>query len=199
VTRYSRTDFAAYAVALAVAVFALLVSPAALAANLAPRPASEPSSLELGGIPLLSTGPGGNNSTAPGLHVAFLETGLPAGTPWSVTVGTTTVTVNGSLAVVGNLAPGNYAFSIRTSADYAAYPANGSVELRSSESFSVYFSQNPSPPPTYLGLPALELEFILAVTGAGAVAAGLAEWRARRRPAPPAPPSSEDRPPGRGP
>jgi hypothetical protein len=138
-------------------------------------------------LPLLSTGPGGNNSTSGGVELEFLESGLPAGGHWSVTVGSRTATTNGSLLVIPGLTTGVHAFTVSTPLAFSAYPANGTIDIQGSTSVAITFYPNPSPAPTFLGLPVLEAEILAALVIGGAGAAVFAEWRSRRRPPQPGP------------
>jgi hypothetical protein len=146
-----------------------------------------------------STGPGGNNSTTGGSRIDFLESGLPAGAVWSVSLGSATTRSNQTLVEVGGLAAGTYAYAISTAASYTPYPMNGSVSVRmnSSAAVTVIFTANPAPAPTILGLPVLEFEVMATVVVVGGIAAILSEIHARRKLAaakpkvpPSAPPSS---------
>jgi hypothetical protein len=132
---------------------------------------------------LASTGPGGNNSSG-GSHVDFLESGLPAGTSWSVSLGDASSQSTQTLVVVGGLAAGTYSFRISTGASYAPYPVSGTVSVgtNASASVPVLFTANPAPAPTLLGLPVLEVEVIATVVVIGGVAAVVSEIYARRKP-----------------
>ena len=58
--------------------------------------------------------------------LTFSETGLPSGTNWSVTVGTTTYTSTGS-TISFNEVNGTYSYTVGVVAGYTATPASGSV------------------------------------------------------------------------
>ncbi len=58
--------------------------------------------------------------------VTFTETGLPAGTAWSVQVGSTTETASGD-SITFSLPNGTYAYTASTSANFTGVPAGGSV------------------------------------------------------------------------
>ena len=67
-------------------------------------------------------------SGAPGYAVTFRETGLEAGTTWSVTLGGSTEYSN--VSTVGFDEPnGNYTFSVGTESGYVATPAGGVVSV----------------------------------------------------------------------
>jgi thermopsin len=60
--------------------------------------------------------------------VTFMETGLPTGTPWTVTAGSKTHTMTGMMTTFrfGN---GSYPYTVTTPAGYAANPAAGSFTV----------------------------------------------------------------------
>ena len=60
----------------------------------------------------------------------FSETGLPAGTAWSVTVGVTPVPSSTGSASISEAA-GSYAYTVGTVAGYAATPSSGNVAVTS--------------------------------------------------------------------
>ncbi len=92
--------------------------------------------------------------------LTFVETGLPGGIPWSVTVapgsdaGTPRTTATTSAATVSvSLIPGPYSFFVQATG-YAAVPSNGSVDLAAGETvLPVAFS----PPAGPSGAPARAL------------------------------------------
>ena len=133
--------------------------------------------------------------------VTFLESGLPVGTVWSVTLNGATNATTGGIAFVG-LANGTYPFAVGTVAGYLASPSGGTVTVDGvSAVTSIAFAaipptrptSNGTPPATFLGLPALEgysvLVGIVAVIVAGALRA-VRGRRARRTPPPGRPPPS---------
>ena len=74
-------------------------------------------------IPVVYAGNSAESGT-----LAFTQTGLPAGTSWSVTVGTTawTSTTGG---VANTLAPGTYSYTVGTVAGYAPTPSSGTATV----------------------------------------------------------------------
>jgi YVTN family beta-propeller protein len=83
----------------------------------------------------------------PTYPVSFAETGLPAGTSWSVTLaGTTQTSTTGT--IVFSEADGTYAYSIASVSGYTASPSSGSVTVNGvGVSTSITFTA--VPPPTY--------------------------------------------------
>lgn len=67
-------------------------------------------------------------ATVPRFTVTFTETGLPAGTSWSVTLGGTTNTSTGSM-IGFYVTNGTYSFSVAAVTGYTATPASGQVTV----------------------------------------------------------------------
>ncbi len=77
--------------------------------------------------------------------VSFTETGLPAGTTWTLTVGTHSASSNTATIAV-DLSNGSYAFSVSPAVGYTPTPANGTVAVSGAPvTVSIVFL----PPPTY--------------------------------------------------
>jgi hypothetical protein len=64
----------------------------------------------------------------PRFLVTFLESGLPSGTNWSVTLNGTTGSTIGQALVAGSLPPGTYAFTARSSG-FTVQPSSGNVTV----------------------------------------------------------------------
>ncbi len=76
--------------------------------------------------------------------VLFTETGLPAGTSWSVTFdGTTLSSTTPIILFEGD--PGTYAYTVGSITGYSASPASGSVALDGPESVDVVFTLSNNP------------------------------------------------------
>ncbi|HLY77353.1 MAG TPA: thermopsin family protease, partial [Thermoplasmata archaeon] len=75
--------------------------------------------------------------------LAFTQTGLPAGTSWSVTVGTSqwSSTTGG---VANTLSPGSYPYTVGTVPGYAATPPSGQATVSTSAVTSVAISFTPT-------------------------------------------------------
>ena len=93
-----------------------------------------------------------------GYSVTFVEAGLPASTPWSVTLGT--VTNSSSTSTIGFVEPdGSFAFSVGAVSGYVANRTSGSVTV-SGSSRTVEIGFSAVAPPTFVvtftetGLPA---------------------------------------------
>jgi YVTN family beta-propeller protein len=117
--------------------------------------------------------------------VTFAESGLPAGTNWSVTLGSTTASGAGSLAFWA-IPNGTYVFAIGAVALYAAAPTSGTVHVGGQAvSYSITFTRSATPngngPATILGLPAVEGYSILEGIAVAALATTLAVVLRRRR------------------
>jgi nitrous oxidase accessory protein NosD len=69
--------------------------------------------------------------TKPVFEVVFTETGLPAGTAWYASVGSTTVESSTSTAVL-NLANGSYTYTVGASGAYKVSPATGTADVTGS-------------------------------------------------------------------
>jgi len=87
--------------------------------------------------------------------VFFRETGLPAGVPWQVTLGGSTKSSSTPLISFGDIANGNYSYSIGDSGVYSPAPASGTVTVSGSNvtistsfaryEFDVHFTENGLP------------------------------------------------------
>ncbi len=114
--------------------------------------------------------------------ITFLASGLPAGTPWSVSLGGSPG--NSSVAVIAfTEVNGTYTFTVGALAGLAATPSTGSVPVNGSAvTVTVAFRSTAGPPPPPTGLAALTAPDLLgleAVVLAGVVAV-LAIRRRRR-------------------
>ncbi|MGI0129637.1 MAG: YncE family protein [Thermoplasmata archaeon] len=110
-----------------------------------------------------------------GWAVRFQETGLAAGTPWSVAVGA--VSVGSSTATVVQFKPnGTYSFKVSPVTGYSVSPGNGTVQVEGQPlAVSVAFTGHAPPaPPGLFGLPNPYGTVILGI--AVAVIAGLIAW-----------------------
>ena len=132
--------------------------------------------------------------------VRFSEVGLPTGTNWSVTLGGTRGSSNGTaLAFVEP--NGSYAFDVGPVPGDAAVPSSGTVNVSAGPAAEeIRFGPVPATPAKgFLGLPGNEGYFLLAGAGvaAGALAAtGLTLYRRRpARPPGPAPKAGAGGPP----
>ncbi|HEV2317379.1 MAG TPA: hypothetical protein VGV89_07385 [Thermoplasmata archaeon] len=65
--------------------------------------------------------------------VTFTESGLPLGTSWSVTIGSTTITTTTS-KIIFHLANGTYSFTTHATG-YTAHPSSGSVTVNGAKKF----------------------------------------------------------------
>ncbi len=80
--------------------------------------------------------------------VTFLETGLPAGTAWSVTFNGTTQSSTATSVVFTNYLNNTYTYSVGALTGYTATPASGSMTI-SGDSKSVSITFTPSTSATY--------------------------------------------------
>ncbi|MGB7124169.1 MAG: NHL repeat-containing protein [Thermoplasmata archaeon] len=121
--------------------------------------------------------------------VTFTETGLPAGTTWSATIGSTTNSSSGTFLIL-NEANGSYAYSIGPVSGYTPTPSSGRVTVAGAPgSVAVSFSPGgpaPTVGPQGLALIALVVA-ILAVGGAIIAVAGLTLLRRVKGRPPPTP------------
>ncbi|HTP53541.1 MAG TPA: hypothetical protein VML94_01060 [Thermoplasmata archaeon] len=72
--------------------------------------------------------------------VTFSETGLPSGTPWSVTLGPTTETSSTSSIVFSGIANGTYAYTTAFVPGYAGTPANGTLVISGARTQDIAFT-----------------------------------------------------------
>jgi DNA-binding beta-propeller fold protein YncE len=96
-------------------------------------------------------------SAAPVTYVLiFVESGLPSGTAWSVTVDGSTNTSHGS-SLTFTLANGLYSYSVAKVSGYSAAPGSGSVTLSGSDrTVSVTFTTSSGSTSGLLGLPGMD-------------------------------------------
>lgn len=59
----------------------------------------------------------------------FTETGLPGGTPWSVEIGSATISSTSSTLTVGDLLNGSYSYTIVENGSYVAVPETGTFTI----------------------------------------------------------------------
>jgi hypothetical protein len=127
--------------------------------------------------------------------VTFIETGLPAGTAWTISInGTTPSATSGAITLL--LLNGTYAYSVGNVPGFSPAPASGSVIVAgASVEVMISFSPTASPgssPPLVLDLQPTAVYVILA-TAIAAVAILLAAfgWQRKRVPRPPQPPAAK--------
>jgi hypothetical protein len=133
--------------------------------------------------------------------VTFVETGLPSGTDWSVTLGG--VLANSTTSSVAFMEPnGTYSFAVGSRAGYVSNPDTGSVPvdgLLFSESITFNLSptspKNGTGPPTSLGLPPAEWDALLGGIVAVVLVGALVAVFLRRRGQDPTPPPTVPPPP----
>ena len=120
--------------------------------------------------------------------LTFTETGLPAGTNWSVTIGAATHYSTGTTVVFAE-ANGSYSFTVGGASGYVASPGSGSAAVGGAAAGkSIAFSPAPAGGTNFLGLAGNTGYYLLAalVVVVIALAAILAmRSRGRRKPAPP--------------
>ena len=115
----------------------------------------------------------------------FSETGLPAGTNWSVTVGSTTHSSKASTISFAEV-NGTYHFSVGSMSGYTPSPTSGTVKVNGGPaSQNITFTSSSSNRKTsqttgFLGLPGFEGDILIGIIMA-AVAAGVAILLMRRR------------------
>jgi hypothetical protein len=129
-------------------------------------------------------------------QLQFTETGLPAGTNWSVTIGVTTHYSDGGATVTFTEPNGTYSYTIGSVEGFTAAPTASSVSLTgANQSVPVTFTgTGPTPTPSNAsspGLSTLEWAIIGIVVVAVVIAAAVVLMRRRT---PPAPPPSPDLP-----
>ncbi len=102
--------------------------------------------------------------TAPATYsVTFTESGLPSGTSWSVTLGTTTTPSTGTTITFTGLANAKYAYTIGAVSGYTSVPSSSSVTVNgASQTVQVAFSAT-STSTSSSGLSALDWGIIGAV------------------------------------
>jgi YVTN family beta-propeller protein len=119
--------------------------------------------------------------------ITFTESGLPGGTVWAVTLGTTTLN-SATANVTFSMPNGSYAYVVPSVTGYSASPASGWSNLSGhAVSVDITFSSNPgtpgsSPAGTVGGVPLWEIAVIVAAIAA--VVGGVL-WSMRRGSAPP--------------
>ena len=121
--------------------------------------------------------------------VTFTETGLPAGTSWSVTLGGSTKSSQ-TTSVAFQEPNGTYNYTVGAPSGYSGSPSIGSLGVNGAAAGqSIAFTSTGSGGSTngLLGLPGNEGLYIIVGVVALAVVAGLAFGLMRRRRAPPAP------------
>jgi hypothetical protein len=126
------------------------------------------------------------NATAPGCYtVLFLETGLPAGANWSVTLNGVQENSLGPRIAFPERNGSAEPFVVNVGPGYVARPAAGNVTVAGKSIFvPISVSPTPSSPsaPLFLGLPGDTGYFLLGGVVAASVAGGaLALWRRGRR------------------
>ena len=101
--------------------------------------------------------------------VTFTETGLPAGTSWSVTLGGVELTSsNGTYPISGTEPNGTYAFSVGAVAGYTATPSSGHLTVQGAAVIeAIRFS------PSHHGHPAGAVTDLLGASGTSAVLMGV--------------------------
>ncbi|MEM0129144.1 MAG: hypothetical protein QXG65_03150 [Thermoplasmata archaeon] len=121
--------------------------------------------------------------------VRFRETGLPAGTPWSIRFGGRVYpSTNGTIVVP--MPNGTNAFAVLPVRNYTANVTQGSVVVDGAPTgvtIGFHPGTSPTPAPTILGLPAMIGYLLLAAIGVVvvAIAVGVAFAMRRRRGPPP--------------
>jgi hypothetical protein len=107
-------------------------------------------SLSPASILLVSAPNSGSHVPPPSYPVRFTESGLPAGTAWSVTLAGTLLTSSNS-TVGTSVANGTYTFTVTALPSWNPNPASGSLTVAGAGSSNViYFTKVSSPPPQYL-------------------------------------------------
>ena len=134
--------------------------------------------------------------------LVFSETGLPTGTSWSVTVGTTTHSSTGS-TMSFNEVNGTYSYTVGAVAGYQTTPSSGSVTVNGvAKTMSIAFTKastgnttSPSPGTgnqnsAFLGLPGYDGYFLLIVIAAVVVAIVVITLTRKKKAGAAPPPSS---------
>ena len=103
--------------------------------------ASSSGSVSLNGAPVSTTIPFA--ATGSSYALTFAETGLPAGTVWSVTVGSLTVSSR-SASVVFQLSDGTYTFTVGPISGYSASPSTGTATVSGAPSSQAIVFSTPS-------------------------------------------------------
>ncbi len=161
-----------------------------------PTPAS--GSVTVAGAPLTKTVTFASSTPPTSYDVVFTETGLPAGTSWSVALGSTTLSST-TPTVTFSEPNGTYPFTVGSVSGDTAAPASGSIGVSGATAaqtiqFTSTAKTGGSTPNTVLGLPALTAYAILGIVGllvVVAIVALLLRGRGRR----PQPTSTPGTPP----
>ncbi len=119
----------------------------------------------------------------PRYPVFFVETGLPNGTNWTVTLNGTAQTSNAVELALGSLPAGNYSFTVRA-AGYTATPSGGTVQVKAGPvTVDVLFTSGPkgsSTTPGDLSVPTLVFLGAMGLVVVAAIAIALATRGNRR-------------------
>ena len=158
-------------------------------------------------VSLAATSNPGNNSNSSGstnltYSVSFLASGLPAGTSWTVLLGSRTATSAGSEVTFSGVPGGPVQFWVSAPSGYSASPSSGTVTVQNDYRQLVSFSSTASSSPSWSeALFSTEGELVLGILAAGAIAVTLNEWRERRgrRRRDGVPPERDPAEPSRGP
>jgi hypothetical protein len=114
--------------------------------------------------------------------VAFTESGLPAGTNWTVTLNETPRWSTGSIIAFEEV-NGTYPFVVGSVAGYTANPESGYIVVHGSANATVTFAQNVGPSPAGNPSPwSLDAYVAYGTIAAGAAAAVVLTLRMRRGP-----------------
>jgi hypothetical protein len=90
--------------------------------------------------------PSGKASAAPYEEtVTFQESGLPASTSWSATLGSTKTSTSAQIQF--SEVNGSYAYAVAAVSGYTPSPARGTVEVKGPTTVTITFSANATPPP----------------------------------------------------
>ncbi len=138
--------------------------------------ASSSGSVNVNGAPVSTIIPFA--ATGSSYALTFAETGLPAGTVWSVTVGSLTVSSR-SASVVFQLSDGTYTFTVGPISGYSASPSTGTATVSGAPSSQAIVFSTPS---SSAGTPLWVWIAIGAVAVIVVVGVALALFLRRRRP-----------------
>jgi hypothetical protein len=116
--------------------------------------------------------------------VTFSETGLPAGTNWSMSLGGTERFSTLS-TIEFRLPNGVYAFALGAVSGYRTSPSSGNLSVVGASVAQTVTFTSESSAPTFLGLPASEGYALLSIVALSAIAALAIVAVRSRRPAPP--------------
>jgi len=129
-----------------------------------------------------------NLTFVPAYDVSFAESGLPAGTNWSVGFAGARLYSGGGASIVATAANGTYSFTVESVQDYIANISAGTVTVHGFPvTIQVLFALTPCPchPPPFpnsFGIPIWEWAILVAVIAAIAVAVGVYFLRYRNGP-----------------